>query len=485
MVKIYKIHPSIGIARVGNSPTQFFIGPEIPGVPPMEIVNGQERPLQKYKDKHGLIKRQAARFRVFEYEQNEEGVISSGREITADEATIEWQVHLVNRKAASENLNQGVPRDQLIIDPGVRSICGQQQTVKFHTGKFLGVNVYLGELQTDASGRLVVLGGRGKSASPNGKEITGLFSDGWYDDVSDGPVTAKITFPGQRPRQVDNSAWVIVGPPDFAPDIQGIVTLYDVVNQAAFTSGWYFPPTPPSFKSDIFPILNRAVSLRWVNHWETWNDALPTDWKKLSDLQDPTAPEMREKIFEFITFPPLNGVQLTEVQKLILQHWKEGNFIDDWTPDSSNVTLTPENLDRAALESCIGSSFAPGIEAGFLITSPQIYSGYLRLSQQILLPGSLTQGMSLPWQADFSACGDNWWPSQRPNTVQLAPDYGPPKELWDAGVADGNSMVQNFSKLGFVVPKQNSVGEVVFVEQERDPNFPRSGETPKSKAPKY
>lgn len=84
MVKIYKIHPSIGIARVGNSPTQFFIGPEIPGVPPMEIVNGQERPLQKYKDKHGLIKRQAARFRVFEYEQNEEGVISSGREITAD-----------------------------------------------------------------------------------------------------------------------------------------------------------------------------------------------------------------------------------------------------------------------------------------------------------------------------------------------------------------------------------------------------------------
>ena len=38
MAKTYKIHPSIGIARVGNSLTQFFIGPEIPGVPPMEIL---------------------------------------------------------------------------------------------------------------------------------------------------------------------------------------------------------------------------------------------------------------------------------------------------------------------------------------------------------------------------------------------------------------------------------------------------------------
>ena len=30
----YKIHPAIGIARVGNGhPDQFFIGPEIPGLP--------------------------------------------------------------------------------------------------------------------------------------------------------------------------------------------------------------------------------------------------------------------------------------------------------------------------------------------------------------------------------------------------------------------------------------------------------------------
>jgi len=28
MATVYKIHPAIGIARVGNSPAEFFIGPE-------------------------------------------------------------------------------------------------------------------------------------------------------------------------------------------------------------------------------------------------------------------------------------------------------------------------------------------------------------------------------------------------------------------------------------------------------------------------
>jgi hypothetical protein len=31
MGTVYKIHPAIGIARVGNHPTAFFIGPESTG----------------------------------------------------------------------------------------------------------------------------------------------------------------------------------------------------------------------------------------------------------------------------------------------------------------------------------------------------------------------------------------------------------------------------------------------------------------------
>ena len=58
-----KIFPSIGIARLGNSPTEFFIGPETPRLAPN--ADGS------FKDNEGRVKRQAARFRVYAF--NEEG----------------------------------------------------------------------------------------------------------------------------------------------------------------------------------------------------------------------------------------------------------------------------------------------------------------------------------------------------------------------------------------------------------------------------
>ena len=57
-----KIHPAIGIARLGNSPTEFFIGPELPG--------DHAPPKGGYKDARHRIKRQAARFRLFGYDEN-------------------------------------------------------------------------------------------------------------------------------------------------------------------------------------------------------------------------------------------------------------------------------------------------------------------------------------------------------------------------------------------------------------------------------
>jgi len=63
MGTVYKIHPAIGIARVGNHPTAFFVGPESPGSPGVEIdAKGRETPVMQYK-KDALVKRQAARFR--------------------------------------------------------------------------------------------------------------------------------------------------------------------------------------------------------------------------------------------------------------------------------------------------------------------------------------------------------------------------------------------------------------------------------------
>ena len=57
----FKIHPAIGIARLGNSPNEFFIGPEIPGKYP--------KPKGGYKDSQRKVKRQAARFRIFGYDK--------------------------------------------------------------------------------------------------------------------------------------------------------------------------------------------------------------------------------------------------------------------------------------------------------------------------------------------------------------------------------------------------------------------------------
>ena len=82
------IHPAIGIARVGNSPDEYYFGPEIPGGLPIAP--------DGYKDASGAMKRQAARFRIFGLDAQGQVV----RELTARDATIEWTVHLANKKAS-------------------------------------------------------------------------------------------------------------------------------------------------------------------------------------------------------------------------------------------------------------------------------------------------------------------------------------------------------------------------------------------------
>src|SRR5215472_11767303 len=170
MAWTFKIFPSIGVARIGNCPDDstsgFYVGPEIPG---SVIV-----PTNGYKDAQGRVRRQAARFRIFGWE---DGVFMG--EITTSLANITWTVELANKKAAF-NRFQGVGhpngplrnatvtnRASLMITPGPRTI-GPGGRAVFDNGQFLGVTVPLGEIQTDSAGRLLVLGGFGNSASPIG-----------------------------------------------------------------------------------------------------------------------------------------------------------------------------------------------------------------------------------------------------------------------------------------------------------------------------
>src|SRR5689334_17221305 len=63
---IYRIHPSIGVARVGAG-TQYFIGPEIPGAGATGQDSARGTMAPPYKQSPGTLKRQAARFRVWRY----------------------------------------------------------------------------------------------------------------------------------------------------------------------------------------------------------------------------------------------------------------------------------------------------------------------------------------------------------------------------------------------------------------------------------
>jgi len=82
------IHPSIGVARLGNSEDEFFLASEVPEPAP--------QPPGYYRDSSGALKRQAVRFRI--YGLNAEGQAIA--ELTASNADIHWTVHLANKKSA-------------------------------------------------------------------------------------------------------------------------------------------------------------------------------------------------------------------------------------------------------------------------------------------------------------------------------------------------------------------------------------------------
>src|SRR6266567_2050683 len=100
MASKFRVHPAIGVSRIGNAPDEFFIGPEQPGIPG-NWGNGQ---FNSFRDAAGRVKRQAARFRVFEYPD----AGAAPREITAGNGgivDIEWRVHLANNKGSFFTFN--------------------------------------------------------------------------------------------------------------------------------------------------------------------------------------------------------------------------------------------------------------------------------------------------------------------------------------------------------------------------------------------
>ena len=226
------------------------------------------------------MKRQAARFRI--YGLNEAGTVVA--ELDANNADITWTVHVANKKAAwyTFELAMDIPeavacprrnksfvgkkRKQLVIDPGPRSIPGQPnlrgRKYAFDKGTFIGEPVYLGELRTDDRGNLLMLGGHGTSNTPfpNNTPYTFANNDGWHDDVSDGPVAARVRIDG-RAIPVE-PAWVVVAPPNFAPGVTSVQTMYDLLFDT-YQGLWFGSVAKPSFKEHIYPLLRQFSDLHF------------------------------------------------------------------------------------------------------------------------------------------------------------------------------------------------------------------------------
>lgn len=289
-----KIFPPIGIARVGNSAEGYFIGPEAPGVPP--DAGGS------FKDGQGRIKRQAARFRVYAF--GPAGEVEELSLVHPDVESIRWKVSLANLKATWYQFNgaarvadilggnfslplrnpdlSGADRAKLQIGPVEVNVNGAGVAPAIMEAPFSVPpaaqvkTVYLGEARTDEQGRLLVLGGRGESDTvwPDNPVTNYANNNGWHDDVSDGPVEAEVTFKDGTVLKALGRAWVVVAPPHYSPDTQNVVSLYDVLTEAALYHAlpWdesELGPKPlaaqASFSRDIYPVLRRMTDYQWLN----------------------------------------------------------------------------------------------------------------------------------------------------------------------------------------------------------------------------
>lgn len=392
-MQTFKIHPAIGCARIGNS-EEFYLAPEQTGALPIECdaqgreitdQNGTPVRASQFKESGnpGRIKRQAARFRIFVYDENQ---LDSRRELKIGDkyqfqlntsttgpqliegtvVDIAWTVHLANKKASwyafSENngmhgygpdhplrnpeVTQPDRRRQLIIDPGPHTVSGDDGKASFakNDGSAYpqsfppeAIQPYsittLGEMMTNEDDaqhrRLIVLGGYGRSGykGADGNTIPVISSyannDGWYDDVADGPVRAQIKYSyihlytdatGKPVRKkqfafydVDAPAWLLVGYPSYAPEIEDMITMDEAIydlsvrhfafdpavygvapfdrrsNQPGTAADWsvwrnnatYNPDYYPRFFRDIWPIFKRPDVYRYTLDFDMFTGGDP------------------------------------------------------------------------------------------------------------------------------------------------------------------------------------------------------------------
>lgn len=430
------IYPAIGVARIGNAPEGYVVGPEVTDPPPKMANDAPGK--NPYRDAKGRLLPQAARFRI--YGVNAKGAIV--KELTGDpNAKISWSAQLANKKSAwyTFQLALDIPeaaaadpttlrnptvsdRAALVLDSGVKTIkVGDgEQSHELFGGQFMkqGQNVYLGKMWVEEKGRLLMTGGRGYSSSYD-KTVAITFgnNEGWHDDVADGPVTADVSY-----MNVDlpvTPAWLIVGPPNYGPQQKSVRTMWDLMRDVAITAGTLPKPARPSFTYDIYPLFERMNGLQWVNAgfaagfgWKGVYDFTTPEWiERLNDRSlagqetrrviknafrhdnvDSWSPTPWPWLYgDAMNIPPVESprqyTQLTATQLGFLDQWVNGDFDDDWgkVPVYHDIDAVPvkeqgDMLTRAALDFCLADAFHPGCEMTWPVRYSTMYMAPFRFA---------------------------------------------------------------------------------------------------------
>jgi hypothetical protein len=225
-------------------------------------------------------------------------------------------------------------------------------------------------------------------------------------------------------------AWVIVAPPNYAPGVRSIVTMYDVVLEAGIKleeqggGSSSLRPSEISFSDHIFPILESFCRMEWVNKgfYLKFGKKRPLHFLDSDRLErlasnDPDHEPERQAVFRMFREPDLEPnledalphiygdkmlpgddvtherqwMTVTDLQYGWLRAWARGHFVPGrgsggpdrpTSLDDVEPARQPAVLDRAALEECTGGPFHPGCEATWPLRSTLLYSEPFRVRER-------------------------------------------------------------------------------------------------------
>lgn len=495
----FRIYPSIGIARLGNGPAEkdkVIFSPEVPWANLYETdqnyltkdgrLKKQAQRFYIYEcDDHGNPRSQVntedfdiewsvevANKKPFWYDFNNSldlSVIADNQNLSPNFVKDKLAPGINAAYRNPNVLDQGLRvkdgydyRKDLVNHPGMvsvdangkrREIRGQFPSSRFSKdgvsmlAKRMNVDakdVNLGTVEYDDDGTLIFYGADGISAALNPSDLNTDFADNsnWYDDICDGRITAKIVRKdtGEEYRLDDekSAAWVASAPPDYAPQIQPLSTMYDLITGA---SNEYHEPE----LGTVFPMMYRLYRMQWVNlgdflapsFKETIDELIEKDQFKYIYQKEPKAEAdaVREKIFNMFRNPAYNmsnepiipsknttdfvnrgsgteelklpyypgdaidypgsPAQWFAIPPMIyeqLRQWRDGHFYtpegfdfkdmnemgafyrDQFQESANDEARKPLLMTRAVLETLYGGGFHPGVELTWPMRHNNIYS---------------------------------------------------------------------------------------------------------------